>query len=266
MIRGVLVAFTIAVATAVCGGLVAIAAVLRVPNKPGGIYDWSARAWARFLLAAAGVRIRLHGTEQLAEGAPRVFVCNHVSWYDVFALASELPRYRFVAKAELFRIPFFGMGARAVGTIPIERENKSAAFQSYEKAGEYIRAGNPVVVFPEGTRGSSYALRPFKKGPFVLAIASRVPIVPTVVYGAMEVLPRKSFRVRPGIVDIHFLEPVPTEGLTYADRDSLAAEVHSRMAVALKEMYGVESPELKVNRVRVRPVAGVEGSIEPTRA
>lgn len=266
MIRGFLVAFTIVVATAVCGGIVAVAAALGVPNKPGGIYDWSARAWARFLLAAAGVRIRLHGTEFMGAGEPRVFVSNHVSWYDVFALASELPKYRFVAKAELFRIPLFGAGARAVGTIPIERENRTSAFQSYEKAGQYIRDGNPVVVFPEGTRADSYSLRPFKKGPFVLAIASRVPIVPTIVYGAMEVLPRRSFRVRPGIVDIHFLAPVPTDGLTYADRDTLAAEVHSRMAAALNDIYDVESPVLKAGRVRPRAVASAEANLGATSA
>ncbi len=270
MIRAILVGLTFAIATPALGGTVAIAAALRVRNRPGGIYDWCARAWARLLLAAAGVRVRLHGTQFIGGGEPRVFVSNHVSWYDVFALASELPKYRFVAKAELFRIPFFGAGARAVGTIPIERENKSAAFQSYERAGEYIREGNPVVVFPEGTRGSSYSLRPFKKGPFVLAIASRVPIVPTVVHGAMEVLPRNGLTVKPGIVDIHFLEPVPTEGLTYDDRDRLAAEVHARMAAALKSIYGVESTVPATTSARRRAVAGkqaeVRSDLEATRA
>lgn len=266
MIRTLLVAFAFLVATPLFGGAVAIAAALRIPNREGGLYDWCARSWARTLLAAAGVRVRLHGTEHIGGGAPRVFVSNHVSWYDVFALGAELPKYRFVAKAELFRIPIFGAGARAVGTIPIDRENRSLAFQSYEKAGEFIRAGNPVVVFPEGTRGPSYALRPFKKGPFVLAIASGVPIVPTIVYGAMEVLPRDRFTVRSGVVDVHFLEPVPTAGLEYSDRDALAREVHDRMSAAMRELYGVESPPLREHPARERQAPRVDAELEASGA
>ena len=242
MIRTLLTAVVAGVATTVLGLLVVFAALLRIPNRPGGVYDWSARAWARYILAAAGVRVRLHGVHNIGDGAPRVFVANHVSWFDVFALASELPRYRFVAKAELFRIPIFGMGARAVGTVPIQRENRNSAFQSYETAGQMIREGNPVVVFPEGTRGSGYALRPFKKGPFVLAIAAGVPVVPTVVHGTRHILARGEFIVRPGIVDLHFLDPIPTAGLAYSDRDRLAADVHAPMAAAMQQHYGVESP------------------------
>lgn len=266
MIRALLVALTFLVATPVLGLVVIVAALLRVPNRPGGVYDWAARTWSRFLLIAAGARVRLHGVEHAGGGAPRVFVCNHVSWYDVFALASELPKYRFVAKAELFRIPIFGPAARAVGTIPIERENRSAAFQSYEVAGQMIREGNPVVVFPEGTRGESYALRPFKKGPFVLAIASGVPIVPVIVHGAREILPRGRMTVRSGVVNVHFLPPVSTSGLTYDDRDRLAREVHGRMAAALRELYGVESPPFADRQVRAATVAPTESALEASRA
>jgi 1-acyl-sn-glycerol-3-phosphate acyltransferase len=153
-----------------------------------------------------------------------------------------LPRYSFVAKAELFRVPLFGPAARAVGTIPIERENRKAAFQSYEEAARRIREGRNVVVYPEGTRGASYALRPFKKGPFVLAVAAGVPVVPTVLHGTIEVLPRGSFWARAGQVDVHLLEPVPAAGLSYDDRDRLTRAVYERMADGLRTLYGVASP------------------------
>ena len=83
-----------------------------------------------------------------------------------------LPRYKFVAKAELFKVPIFGRAMRAAGMIEIQRDNRKAAFGAYDVAAERIRDGNSVVVFPEGTRGHAYPLRPFKKGPFVLAIAA----------------------------------------------------------------------------------------------
>ncbi len=242
MIRTAFVALTLLVVTPPLAATVVLAAALGVKNRPHGIYDWCAHSWARSLVWAAGVEVVVHGVENRADGEARILVANHVSWYDVFALAAVVPRYRFVAKAELLRIPIFGGGAAAVGTIPIVRENRNSAFQSYRTAGERVREGTPVVVFPEGTRGDDYPLRAFKKGPFVLAIASGAPIVPTVVHGARDVMPRSGFRIRSGRVDIHFLPPVPTAGLNYEDRDRIATEVRQRMATALHELYGIVSP------------------------
>lgn len=221
--------------------LVIIAGLLGVQNRPGGVYDWVPRRWARIALWSAGVRLVLHGGERLREFAPRVFVSNHVSWFDIFTLLAILPRYRFVAKAELFRIPLFGPAARRAGTIPIERENRKAAFQAYEEAARGIREGASVVVCPEGTRGDSYALRPFKKGPFVLAIAAAAPVVPVAIYGTREVQPRGSLRVRSATVHVHFLEAIPTTGLNYEHRDEVADECWRRMATALETEHGVTS-------------------------
>jgi 1-acyl-sn-glycerol-3-phosphate acyltransferase len=218
-----------------------IGAALRIRDTPGGLFDWLPHAWAAAIMRAAGARVRVHGEERMRTGEPRVYVSNHVSWFDVFALASVLPRYKFVAKAELARIPIFGPGARAVGTVFIERENRKRAFDSYQVAAGQIREGAPVVVYPEGTRGKTYALRPFKKGPFVLAIAAGVPIVPTIVHGTIDVMPRGSWRIRSGTVDIHFLEPIETAGLAYTDRERLMRLVWDRMAAAMRELYGVDS-------------------------
>src|SRR5690606_37769416 len=116
--------------------LVVLAAMVGVRDREGAIYDWAPRLWSRLVLRAAGVRLVVHHPERMRSGEPHIFVANHVSWFDVFALASLLPRYKFVGKAELFRIPLFGRAARAAGMIPIERENRKSAFQSYEVAVE----------------------------------------------------------------------------------------------------------------------------------
>lgn len=239
--RTLLVFLVLIVATPVLGAIVIVASLLGVQDREGSLYDRMPRLWAGMIVRAAGVRIRLHNEERMRSGAPRIFVSNHVSWFDVLTLASVLPRYKFVGKAELFRIPIFGRAARAAGMIAIERENRKAAFESYRIAGEQIRAGASVVVFPEGTRGRDYALREFKKGPFVLAIAAGVPIVPVIVHGTIEVMPRDSFRIRAGVVDIHFLEPIDAAGLTYEDRNRLSRAVRDRMVDAMRSRYGVES-------------------------
>jgi 1-acyl-sn-glycerol-3-phosphate acyltransferase len=236
---------TILVVTPFLGTMVIVASYLGVKRRPGSLLYKAPRWWADATLHAAGVRVVLHGAEQLADGKPRVFVCNHVSWFDVLALASSLPTYSFVAKSEIFRVPIFGRGALAVGTIPIERENRKSAFESYKVAAERIREGASVVVYPEGTRGKSYALRPFKKGPFVLAVAAGVPVVPTIVHGSIEVLPRNSLRLHAGReIHVHLLEPVSAAGLRYEDRDRLMRAVYQRMADGLRRLYGVESPPL----------------------
>lgn len=239
--RTILVFLTLLTATPVIGLMVIIASLLGVKDREGSIYDNAPRWWAQLLVKAAGIRVRLHNAERMQSGVPRIYVSNHISWFDVLTLASILPRYKFVGKAELFRIPIFGRAARAAGMIPIQRENRKSAFESYRVAAERIQAGASVVVFPEGTRGRSYSLRQFKKGPFVLAVAAGVPIVPTIVHGTLEVMSRDSFRVRSGVVHVHFLEPIEASGLTYEDRNRLSRAAYEQMAEALHALYGVES-------------------------
>ena len=238
--RALLVSVAILTLTPFYGGLVIIASMIGVKDSPNGIYQWAARGWARGVCAAAGMRVRVHGTEHVSPGA-RIYVSNHTSWFDIFALAGYLRNYTFIAKAELARLFLFGRAARAVGIVFIERTNRKAAFESYKDAATMVGTGKSVIVCPEGTRGYDYRLRHFKKGPFVLAISAGVPIVPTIVYGVIHVQRKGNFRVRPGVADIHFLEPIPTTGYSYDQRDELTQLVWSRMADALRELYGVDS-------------------------
>jgi 1-acyl-sn-glycerol-3-phosphate acyltransferase len=220
------------------GGIALVAALfgVRRGDRDRSIYDFAFRGWSRGLLWASGVRVEVHGTGHLHPGS-RIFVGNHVSRFDVLALAARLHRISFVAKAELSRIPFFGRAAGAIGTIYIERQRSQASIASLQQASAQIGDGASVVMFPEGSRSPTYALRAFKKGPFVLAISAGVPIVPTVIHGTLAIHPKGEWRVRSGQVNIHFLEPVPVAGLTYEDRDALAARVHDRMESFLRQTY-----------------------------
>ena len=241
--RTLLVCLTVLVMTLLLGPTVIIARLFRVPQGPTSIYSRCVRLWARSLNRAAGVRVRVHGAERLHNARGAVFVSNHVSWFDIFALASELSWCSFVAKTELRRIPLFGFAAESIGIVFLDRDNRKQAFESYKVAAQEVQRGRAIVVCPEGTRGSDYHLRPFKKGPFVLAIASQSPIIPTVVYGAREVMPKGTFWIRPGVIDIHFLEPIPTTGYEYDRRTELMTAAWSAMADALRATYGVTTTE-----------------------
>ena len=221
--------------------IVVVASYLGIPMRHGSIYERVQGFWARSVVRGSGVRTTVYGAEHIEQRRACVYVANHVSWYDVFTLASVLPRWSFVAKAELRKIPIFGRGAEAVGTIFVERRNRRSAVQMYEKAAMRIREGASVVVYAEGTRGDSYALRPFKKGPFVLAIEAGVPIIPVIIHGTREVMPRAQWLVNRGHVNLHFLDPIQTDGLTFADRERLVAQVWTSMADAFSSVYGIES-------------------------
>lgn len=231
------------VLTALLGPVVIAAALFRVEEKPGGIYQRCMHAWCRGILWISGVKLVVHNPERMSATEGQVYMANHVSWYDIFALAALIPRYTWIAKAELRRIPLFGAAAGAAGIVFIDRDNRKAAFESYKVAASQMQRGRSVIICPEGTRGRDYHLRPFKKGPFVLAIASGAPIVPTIIYGTREVMRKGSPVIRGGTVHVHFLEHVPTSGYTYDRRTELMEVVWSRMANEMERLYGVHTTE-----------------------
>jgi 1-acyl-sn-glycerol-3-phosphate acyltransferase len=209
--------------------------LLRIPISPDSLIGRGGHWWSYWVLKAAGVKLVVKNPERVSRTESRVYVSNHVSWFEIFALATIVDRYRFVAKKEIQRVPLFGRAAGAVAAIYIERNNRKAAFSAYEEAAKRIKGGLNVVVFPEGTRGRSYELRPFKKGPFVLAIAAQVPIVPVMSWGSKEIQAKGEIAIHSGTIELTFLEPVETKGLTYEDRDALVDTVWNRIANALEE-------------------------------
>src|SRR5687768_67984 len=231
------------VATVPLATLAVIGRLLGRHEGENGVAQWCMRTWARSLCAAAGARVVVHNPERMHPTRGTVYASNHVSWFDVFAIASVLPRYTFIAKSELRKIPLFGWGAESAGVVFLARENRKSAFESYHGAAAEVAGGQSVVVFPEGTRGREYALRPFKKGPFVLAIAAKAPVVPVVVYGALEMMPKGKFGVRSNTVHVHFLEAVETAGFDYERRHDVMCQVWDRMAACLREEYGIGTSE-----------------------
>ena len=252
MFRTVLTLLTVAVMTAILGPTLVVARLLGFKEGPNSIFQKAMHLWARSLNWAAGVEVRLHNADRIERTRGAIYVSNHISWFDIFAIAAVLPRYSFIAKSELRKIPVFGFGAEAAGIVFIDRDNRKSAFESYKLAALEVQRGRSVVVCPEGTRGRDYHLRPFKKGPFVLAIAAQAPIVPTIVHGTLEVMQKGSFRIRSGVVDIHFLEPIETAGLTYDQRADLMQRVWRRMADAMRDVYGIGTNEFPIAREKER--------------
>ncbi len=189
-----------------------------------------ARIWGRWILLSGGIRVTVRGLENILQGQPQVFFCNHLSYFDICCLLAYLPvQYRWVAKEELFHMPLFGLAMRLGGYIPIDRSNARKAHRSMMAAVQRIKAGTSIVIFPEGTRSQSRDLQAFKSGGAVLALKAKVPIVPLVILGTEKVLPRGTLRVGKGPVEIRIGEPISTEGLTMRDKRMLLSRVRETM-------------------------------------
>ncbi|NIQ38102.1 MAG: 1-acylglycerol-3-phosphate O-acyltransferase [Proteobacteria bacterium] len=185
-----------------------------------------ARAWGWLITRSSGVHVVLSGVDHIDRGRPYILMANHQGAFDIFALLAYLPiHFKWLAKEELFRIPIFGWAMGAAGYISIDRRGKKKALESIENAVTKIREGASVLIFPEGTRSPDGKIHPFKKGGFTLAIKAGVPIIPISIRGSREVLPRDSFRLKPGEIEIAIGKPIPTHDKSMADRDSLMDNV-----------------------------------------
>lgn len=242
--RTILYLVTIFPLTLWYGGISIIAALFGVKHRRGGVYDRMQRGWARSLLRVSGVPVTVHGAEHIVPDAAQVLAANHTSFFDILALLGHLPvDAKFVAKKELFGIPLFGQAIKATGQIRIDRQNLKEAFGAYDVAARRIREERMhVLVYPEGTRTRTGEMLPFKKGPFVLAIACGAPVVPMYVHGAFGIMPKGTVRVRPHPITVLIGEPIPTAGLSYDDRDGLAQRVRDAL-LALKDR--VDAPRAR---------------------
>jgi 1-acyl-sn-glycerol-3-phosphate acyltransferase len=187
-----------------------------------------ARFWANSILWVSRVKITVTGAEKLDPDRSYIYMPNHQSNADIPLLLGRLPvQFRWLAKAELFKIPIFGRAMQGVGYISIDRSNRKSAFASLERAARTIRNGTSVLIFPEGTRSRDGRLLPFKKGGFVLSVDSGVPIVPIIIRGTRNIIPKGRLMIRPAPVTMEILDPVETAGYTRKTKDALLEKIRS---------------------------------------
>jgi len=195
----------------------------RLPHKVAGI-------WARSILAASPIEVTVTGLSNIDPAKSYVYMSNHQSNYDIPVLLGHLPvQFRWLAKIELFRIPLFGYAMKRAGYICIDRSNRESAFESLKKAAGIIRDGVSVMIFPEGTRSRDGNIGSFKKGGFVLAIESGVPILPVIIRGTFSVMPKSRLLIKPGKVTLEILKPVETKGFTRETKDALMEKIRNIM-------------------------------------
>jgi len=200
------------------------------------LHSWGLIIWSRFVLAIVGVKLNVIGSKDLTSVDPVIILINHESALDIpITVAATGKPVRFMAKKELFRVPFFGWLMKISNHIPIDRKNRQRAIKSIDTvSAKLIKKKISIIVSPEGTRSYTGEIAPFKKGAFHLAESNNLPLVPVTIMGARFRIPNKTLRVIPGLVSVNIGKPVYTS--QFKDIDECIENVRSSM-VLLKDEY-----------------------------
>ena len=233
-LRGILISDPAVILATIFYGSISL--IVSFFDSTGAVQIRVARAWARALLAACGVRVHVEGLEQIDPAASYVFIANHLSYLDTpVALASIPAQFRFLAKRGLFQIPFLGTHLSRAGHIPVPREDPRAAVKTMQLAAETIqRKRISLLIFPEGGRSHDGVLRPFKEGGAYIAIRAGVPVVPVVMLGTRDLLPYGAGMVLAGEVTLRILKPIETKEMTLKDRGALTERLRDLIAEELE--------------------------------
>jgi len=182
------------------------------------------------VLFIARVKLKITGLENLDTTKPCIYVSNHVSHFDVVAIARAIPLGLFyIGKKELKKVPILGQYMYLIGHIFIDRKNREKAMQSMRKAAVLINNGKNVITFPEGTRTRNGKTAIFKRGTFIIAKEGAIDIQPIAVVNADLILPRDSFMIRPGTIEVRIGKRIMASEIEHLNAEATAEFVRQRV-------------------------------------
>jgi 1-acyl-sn-glycerol-3-phosphate acyltransferase len=200
--------------------------------------------WAKGILAVCGIKVRTSGLENVDGTVPRIYMTNHQSYFDIFALLAHLPvHFKFIMKQELMKIPILGRTMKKAGYIGITRDEPRKAIASMNDAAEKIRNGSSVVIFPEGTRSVDGKIQPFKRGGFNLAIKSGCDIVPVTITNSYRIVPKGSLKINRGSFGLRVGKPISVKEYPKKRLPELMSRVSEVMKSQMNESGGPPASE-----------------------
>ncbi len=189
------------------------------------------KGWMSVFLPLVFCPVRRKGKEHFQKGKNYVVVINHNSLVDIPVSSPWIPGpNKTLAKAEMAKVPIFGVIYKA-GSVLVDRKSGNSRLESFAKMQEMLDRGLHLCLYPEGTRNKTdKPLQQFYDGAFITAIKAQKPIIPGLIFNTKAIYPSQSITwARPKIIHIHFLPPVPTEGLTLNDTAALKEQVYKIM-------------------------------------
>lgn len=195
--------------------------------------------WGRgLILMAPGTKVKVHGRRNIPHNRPVIFMANHQSFVDIPALFFLPGQFKWMADEGLFGIPVFGWAMKMAGYVAVQRGNAKEGVKALRRAKKLLEQGISIFIFPEGTRSHSGMLGRFQSGGFRLAEETKAPIVPVMVSGTRQLLPRGEWAFRIGVrIWIDVLPPVPASGHR--------GEIRPSMEKVRRLMYAAQKKRLK---------------------
>lgn len=206
---------------------------------------WFRRLGVAMTKANPAWQLHISGEQIANPRHPYVVVSNHQSYADI-PLISHLPwEMKWLAKVELFRLPFVGWMLKLAGDIPVHRQDKRQGVAVLGIAGKYLRQHCSVMFFPEGTRSPDGRVHLFSEGAFRLAIKEGVPVLPLAIEGSGDCLPKHGWKFgKPGVIRLRILPPVETAGMTAGDATMLCTRVRQMIIEQLAAWRNVPPAEV----------------------
>lgn len=179
-------------------------------------------------------RIKIIGRSKIDPGQTYVMVSNHQSGADIIVLFLLWKHFKWVAKKNLFYYPLIGWNMWLNQYIAIDRVRTSSIRKMISDASKAIKAGNSIMIFPEGTRSKDGNLQHFKTGAFQIALVNHTPIVPIAIKGTSKAIRKGGFLINKNFnIQAKVLDPIPYEAFKDLDSKQVAKKVHEILRVEL---------------------------------
>ncbi len=193
---------------------------------------------SRFCIRLAGwicgIKIICHGKEKLLPNQTYVFLSNHQGNFDGPIIVHVTQRdLRALIKQEMMRLPLLSIVLKKLHFVPIDRRDPRKARTGIDQGADLLKEGYSFFAFPEGTRSRNGRLGEFKKGVFIMALKAGTPVVPITIVDSNRIQPPGSYAINPGMVEVIFHDPIPTDKMTFEDRHKLVAMTRAAIASAL---------------------------------
>lgn len=191
--------------------------------------------WAKSLLKLAGVKVELHGAENLPNDKNVLFIGNHQGNFDIPIYLSQMPMLiGFISKIEIEKIPLIRTWMRYMNCVFMDRGNIRKSGEAIIKGIKNLKAGKNIVIFPEGTRSKGDKLGEFKAGSFKLATKSKCPIVPVTMNGSYKIMEHGSGPwIRPANIQFFIHPMIDVANLSKEELDELPKKVEEIIASKL---------------------------------
>ena len=215
--------------------------MMGVAALPAGLFDhsgrrlhWFSRTWSWLIMKTISSPVKVTGLEKIDTSRPLVYAVNHASALDIPVLYVNLPfQFRIVFKKELLSYPIVGWQLKRSGQVCIDQQKPTNSIASIRSAVKSLKAGMPLVIFPEGGRTNDGDIKPFLPGALFLALKAQVDIVPVALVGTYELLPMDTYHIKCRPLEMRVGELISTSGLTMRDLETLSRKVQK----AVENLY-----------------------------